>query len=91
MAAGPSLDPCPPTRDRRSNPGRRVRTGYSPCRAGPGGMPAGCVMTAVSTCWSIDEDAVLVVGETGDVKKGAHTVGVRNRFCGRSRSDRTAL
>ncbi|MFJ1831951.1 IS701 family transposase, partial [Streptomyces sp. NPDC088178] len=29
-----------------------------------------------------DEDAVLVVDETGDVKKGAHTVGVQRQYTG---------
>lgn len=29
-----------------------------------------------------DEDAVLVVDETGDVKKGTHTVGVQRQYAG---------
>ena len=29
-----------------------------------------------------DEDAVLVVDETGDVKKGTHTVGVQRQYTG---------
>lgn len=29
-----------------------------------------------------DKDAVLVVDETGDVKKGAHTVGVQRQYTG---------
>lgn len=29
-----------------------------------------------------DDDAVLVVDETGDVKKGTHTVGVQRQYTG---------
>lgn len=36
-----------------------------------------CVLEHLS-----DEDAVLVVGKTGDVKKGTHTVGVRRQYTG---------
>lgn len=32
-----------------------------------------------------DEDAVLVVDETGDVKKGTHTVGVQRQYTGTAR------
>ncbi len=43
-----------------------------------------CAMTCVPT-WLItlvDPDAVLVVDETGDVKKGTGTVGVQRQYTG---------
>jgi len=36
-----------------------------------------------------DEGAVLVVDETGDVKKGTHTVGVRRQYTGTADAPRT--
>jgi SRSO17 transposase len=47
-------------------------------------MPTVYVMTCVSTCWSIrtTRDAVLVVDETGDVKKGTHTVRLQRQHTG---------
>lgn len=35
-------------------------------------------------------DAVLVVDETGDLKKGTHTVGVQRQYTGRPGGSRTA-
>jgi SRSO17 transposase len=36
-----------------------------------------------------DADAVLVVDETGDLKKGAHTVGVQRQYTGTAGRSRT--
>jgi len=41
-------------------------------------------MTCATTSWAGlgDQNAVLVVDETGDLKKGNHTVGVQRQYTG---------
>jgi len=46
---------------------------------------ADAVRDDVRPCWSStlgDPDAVLVVDETGDLKKGSHTAGVQRQYTG---------
>ena len=67
-----------------STPARRRRTGCSTCWRGRSGTPTrvrddlrGYVVDHLG-----DPGAVLVVDETGDLKKGAHTVGVQRQYTG---------
>ena len=72
--AGPSL----------STPGMRRRAACSICCPGRPGMPTGCAMTSAamsSSIW-VTRGAVLVVDETGDVKKGTATAGVQRQYTG---------
>ena len=52
--------------------------------AGPAGTPTGSAMTCATTSSTAlgDTDAVLVVDETGDLKKGTCTVGVQRQYTG---------
>ena len=59
------------------------RLAASACR-GRSGTPTGCAMICASTSStpSATPDAVLVVDETGDVKKGVAPVGVQRQYTG---------
>ena len=48
------------------------------------GTPTRSATTCATTSWNTSaiRDAVLVVDETGDLKKGAHTVGVQRQYTG---------
>lgn len=61
-----------------------AHTVCSTCCAGPPGMPMASATTCANTSSSThrDEAAVLVVGETGDLKKGTHTVTVQRQYTG---------
>ena len=65
-------------------PGTPARTGCSTCWLGRSGTPTRsattCARTSSST-WAIPS-AVLVVDETGDLKKGTGTVGVQRQYTG---------
>jgi SRSO17 transposase len=61
----------------------RRRTGCSTCWSGPAGTPARCAMTRGYVAGHLaDPQAVLVVDDTGDVKKGAATAGVQREYTG---------
>ena len=60
------------------------RTGCSTCWAGRCGTPTRSATTCATTCVEHlgDHEAVLVVDETGDLKKGTTTVGVQRQYTG---------
>ena len=65
-------------------PGTGLRTGCSTCCPGPGGVRDDVRSYVVEQLG--DPGAVLVVDETGDVKKGTATPGVQRQYTGTARA-----
>jgi SRSO17 transposase len=75
----------------RSIAARRPPTGFSICLPGRSGTPNAVrddLREYVVEHFG-DPDAVLVVDETGDVKKGVHSVGVQRQYTGPPAGSRT--
>jgi hypothetical protein len=63
-------------------PGTSFPAGCSICWAVPGGMPVRITCAAMSWSTWVIRGTVLVVEETGDLKKGTATAGVQRQYSG---------